>query len=645
MPGNEGGTSDAAPAVRMVRIVGALVMVAGSSCCLQMTANKFAEQFETKPRSELASDRTLVHLGLPGVEHLVVWYGRGPKISTPPEVQLSLIGPEGPVENPTFIHQPMSPAGRIRIMALRPDSQYEVRIRLDGQELPPLTARTAPELVSTKPFSFLAYSCFSPFSETGEAVVKKRTIHELRMLGGRAQGIGAPAPSFVLGTGDQVYVDEGAYRGPRFLFYKPSPRAMLTGNHSQTPRYSRDPDAYFATVYRSHLGVPPLDQALGALPSAMMWDDHDIRDGWGSQLDENARDAAGNMIWLEHLNAARRHFLAYQMLRNPAPVRFPKSDTAVGAEWARLTEEMVSPSASPTDRPDLHFSFDWGAATSTFVMDLRSQRSAGGPAGQHPRVISQEQLDAFTGWLAPRADPRPRLYVLVSSMPLTHGIGEPDSVEWKVAVRSDDRRDNWWSAENRAERDRILEILLAHFRARRQDRLLILSGDVHFAELLTLSLDDSGARRVFGHEVISSGLAENDYYSVDPWYASYKHRRQPQGEVMFLRGALTSTGAGARLFAPHFAELFVDPGDGRASPRVELLYYPAANHEGGRLVNRLSKLARLAAASGAGGGRRLELPLDGAIAPPNSEFFKRFMLEEPDAPEWDADADDWHGYE
>lgn len=184
--------------------------------------------------------------------------------------------------------------------------------------------------------------------------------------------------------------------------------------------------------------------------------------------------------------------MAWQAFRNPTR---PDVETAIRAG--------ALPGSDLTASPELDFETDWGASASFFVMDQRSARSAAAA-----RVMSGDQFERLRGWLyRPRS--YPTLLVLGSAMPLTQLRRPIELAEYFVPARWDDLRDSWWSKPCRAQRDQVLRLLQGFFRAHPEHRLLILSGDVHFSEVLELS-DEEG--RIFGHEVVSSGLVHDKHH-------------------------------------------------------------------------------------------------------------------------------------
>jgi phosphodiesterase/alkaline phosphatase D-like protein len=523
-------------------------------------------------------DVALVQLGMPTSDSLLVWFV--PRRGEPAQlrVELATVDASG-VALKIDAREERATLGergplRLQLLELEADRAYQLDacfVERGVEQRRLLHARTAPLASAPAAFSFLSSSCIQPFAQdAAETFVTEQTVRGLWLYRRRAQGIVAPAPAFALGLGDQMYVDSGR-------------RAMLEGTRRERARYGRgEADEFFETAYRAQFSLPPLQAAREALPSAMIWDDHEIRDGWGAQRDENAV-AAGELLWLDHLRAARRHFVAWQAFRNPQ---------RNGAEAAFQARAL--PGSDLTASPELDFETDWGASASFFVMDQRSARSAAAA-----RVVSAQQLERLRIWLhRPRACPT--LLALGSAMPLTQLRRPIELAEYFVPARWDDLRDSWWSKHCRAQRDQVLRMLRDFFTAHPEHRLLILSGDVHFSEVLELS-DDAG--RIFGHEVVSSGLVHDKHYR-------FGRRSSPRAKDLAF--GLHSAGLGA-FHGPCFAELFVSPVSGRP-PGLEVIFHAAVTANGAALANADGDMPP-----------RLELPLSPRAAL-REDLFGRFEL-------------------
>ena len=539
-------------------------------------------------------ERALVQLGLPAKTSVALWLApqRGkqlaPSVSFPNQQGLQ----------PRFVSVGSTGLLRVEVSGLKPGAAYDISVRTDAQgPSHELCATTAPDTASTAPFSFLISSCFSPFAAPnlignllegrlslqgkGERPhIMQRTAHILRLLEQRARASGPDKPAFLLGLGDQIYVDPSDSFG----------QGMLQGTTSGTKRYQ--PSAvreFFETVYRATFSLEPYANALQSLPSALMWDDHEIRDGWGSQGDENDKVAD----WRQHMQTARNYFVAWQGARNPL-----RDGVATAADYAGAMQ--LGPDLTRTQ--ELDFCFDWGGLATFFVMDLRSCRNA-----HANRVVSEDQLARLQSWFAERGD-SPTVFVLGSPIPLCHGERWFDQLQRRyIASRKDDMLDAWWSAPLTLQRASVLRIIREHFRSHSAHRLLVVSGDLHFSELLELT--DAGGR-VFGHEVISSGLAQT----------YFKLLRGTTPRRTLLADDFAARGIG-RFHGPAFAELRVQPSADQARPPGLALTLHTSVTRGGDCLANVAGPSR----------ERLELPLTPLSAPllRRSQWFEPFIVPDP----------------
>lgn len=181
-----------------------------------------------------------------------------------------------------------------------------------------------------------------------------------------------PPPAAVITTGDQVYVDAGYETKPcKFKDRRHPVSAWQVKKQPMPLPHMRDTTAYHAhldAMYRSFSGFEPLQDVLERLPQAHVWDDHEIRDGWGSQLDEYFADGRMNPELAGHFNAAKKAFIAHQSSYGPA---YDAVDDA---------------------RSRLYRSFNIGPVQ-CFAFDLRSYRDA-----DRRTVIGDEQWRAFHTW-------------------------------------------------------------------------------------------------------------------------------------------------------------------------------------------------------------------------------------------------------
>jgi hypothetical protein len=276
-------------------------------------------------------------------------------------------------------------------------------------------------------------------------------------------------------------------------------------------------------TYRKTWSFETLDEVLRTTPSVMIWDDHEIRDGWGSQGDEH--------VFVDtYYAAAREAFLQHQFARGPRA----------------LTAELAAPHAS------LHQSFRLHGLP-VFVLDQRSARDV-----RVPQVLGEEQWSAFSSCIAGR-DPLQTPYnAIVSPQPLLYRLDNLVDLasDFDDEVR-DDLHANWSSEANLPELERVLEqITIA---SRRGLRAFIISGDLHFSALLRASAKRDGEPEVIAYEIVVSGLAG----PLDS--GGWKHTVLRDGNLLekplSIGGSLFSTDLGVAEASPNFGALEIAGGE------------------------------------------------------------------------------------
>ena len=348
-------------------------------------------------------------------------------------------------------------------------------------------------------FSFVAHSCNSPFVTHDEKDDLVALAHDTRavyqLLQARGNGSlrmrGMPdRPSFGLGMGDQLYLDPDNEGDEAKL-------SLLGGERTNELRVKMsEVPSLMRQVYRATFGLPGLREAYETIPHAMVWDDHDISDGWGSQGHE------WSPLGRQYFKAARDVFLEYQGSRNPTLTGQP------------LRPAWVKQVAEGTHLP-LDVSFRWGDDITVFMLDDRSERRSASLDPDQRRVFQpgSGQLRRLAARLASLPSGQPATMILMLPLPLVFTISQKrlamalGNVSVKAAEQLDDTRDSWSS--NPHDLGALLTVLLPHFDKEPRHRLLIVSGDVHRSGMyrLTLAAGDRPGRTI-GYEIVSSGIAE-----------------------------------------------------------------------------------------------------------------------------------------
>jgi hypothetical protein len=255
--------------------------------------------------------------------------------------------------------------------------------------------------------------------------------------------------------GDQVYADAIFETGEIkkwdtswWQFWQPDKtKAPFTSKMSEETT-----NFYFNETYIARWSQPSVAAVFARVPTLMMWDDHDIFDGWGSR----EKKMQGCKVFKGIFGIASEHFEIFQRQTKPGEER---------------------PGIIPGAR-----GFTWGFHIGNLAIlapDMRFERT------QH-QVVSIESWDAIYKWLdglAAKPD-RPTHLLFLSSIPVIYPSLR--TVEAALAAipgeqeLEDDLRDHWCSRLHYGEQCRLVRRLF-DFGKKANCRVTILSGDVHVA--------------------------------------------------------------------------------------------------------------------------------------------------------------------
>ena len=186
--------------------------------------------------------------------------------------------------------------GTARAEALRPDRIYRYSIARRGRRVAGArgTFRTMPLRGSPSPVLFCVVSC-NQTKHDGVWKVFAAFVEKAK-------------PHFVLMMGDQVYMDED----------KPD---VFKEHLESKPAVRR---RAMAETYRLNWSREPVRNVMANVPTYMMWDDHDIRDGWASIASDSPTLAAkfprGQAIFRKnnaYFEDARDVYWHFQGCHNP----------------------------------------------------------------------------------------------------------------------------------------------------------------------------------------------------------------------------------------------------------------------------------------------------------------------------------------
>ncbi len=285
---------------------------------------------------------------------------------------------------------------------------------------------------------------------------------------------------------------------------------------------------------------PEVARVLASCPSVMMWDDHDIYDGWGSNDGDRAPEARA------FFDGARVAFEELQASHNPA--RIDPSSYATG-----FMHQSVG----------------------VLLLDARTHRdySAG-------VVVGDAQWSAVDAWLekARAADLR-HLFVVVGTPPVHLRVAVDQWIHeitpWTESA-TDDLRDAWISKNNQPEAERLVARLF-DFQVRSPGtRVTLVAGDVHVSTIGRL--ESSREQHVSGralpvvHQIVSSPIG----YTVPTGLVAWLLRRATKKRIEVAPGIvgdlvdLVGVDTDRILARRNFAVIRCDDGDDGWHPDAEL---------------------------------------------------------------------------
>jgi len=394
--------------------------------------------------------------------------------------------------------------GTVALSGLKPNAKYSYKLWEDEARTTALDLRgleqehlwfiTLPEEGYDKQLDFLLMSCHNPETAIADECEGFAVWRQLPEIMDRNANV-----RFAILAGDQIYADDVEAQ-------------VLKERDSEERR------RLYLSIYKKFWDNIHYRRVLCRLPSVLMWDDHDITDGWGSREDSFETKDSGKFRddWLDLFGTAREMFQIMQASRNPDPL---SKDFADGFDAC----------------------FKVGRA-GFVVADLRSNRnirySRGIRDGKEAwigRIWRPEQLQAIKNWIQANKKDLDTLF-FVSSVVFSHGAPVVeryilkvwfwviDRVNWlmgagllkkqlqwfndKVGDLRDDINDSWGSDANQEEADRALDYffeLQNPADGGKRLNVVILSGDIHTPGYSTIY---SSAKKDYEKKLIPGGEFE-----------------------------------------------------------------------------------------------------------------------------------------
>ncbi|HKO50179.1 MAG TPA: alkaline phosphatase D family protein [Polyangiaceae bacterium] len=330
---------------------------------------------------------------------------------------------------------------------LAPATVYELSVAVDGKQIAGRTGRVTTRASQAERLQVAAVSCNFTVRE-GDA---QRWQHLLETQ------IRTGLVSTVLHIGDQVYLDTAFGQSIQDV-----------RSRGRTEEVRREITARFRRVYEYAWNYAPTREVLATASNLMIWDDHELRNGWGSH--EQDRNPESNRFWVATI--ARRIFQDFQR---------------------RLWAE---PDASVAHEGHAHVHGKLGIV----FLDQRGARTFSYDAARP--YLGRAQWQWLRETLESVAFAQVTALLIVTSVPLLY-VGESAAALGGIVFS--DLRDQWSHPDHRGEQADLI-FLIRNWKGKSTEKTIaVLGGDVHVGgQTVVEELDGAGEwQRIFDQFITS----------------------------------------------------------------------------------------------------------------------------------------------
>jgi hypothetical protein len=415
----------------------------------------------------------------------------------------------------------------VPVTGLTPGSRVPYEVEIDGERVwPPASSPFPASVIRTRGgtedrhrviFGSCRYSKVTDPALSAQLGIDALDAYAARMLRLPQE----EWPDALLLLGDQVYADELTPRSRRRI-------AARTDRHPEWPDDEIVGFDEYVGLYCDSWTDPEIRWLMSTVPTAMIFDDHDVRDDWNTSAAWRA-EMREKPWWRERIRAGLASYWVYQHIGNLAP-----EDLASSADYRKIVEhdgDTWPLLVDLADRADTEndgakgarFSFRWDIGRSRLLMiDSRNGRIL---EGGERLLLSESEFS----WIERQAAaPGEVDHLLIgTSIPwlLPHAIGDLESVNEIAAARPGRRGriaetvrqaadlEHW--AAFRASFDR-LTAMIGRAAGSGVATVSVLSGDVHHSYAARANLPGSPPTPV--HQLTCSPVHNKVYWIVRPGF-------------------------------------------------------------------------------------------------------------------------------
>lgn len=320
----------------------------------------------------------------------------------------------------------------VEVSGLAPGSVSPYAVYLDGSCVWPVDDEFPGSMIATLDPDKMPRLAFGSCRTSVPHDASGNRTHGVDAMRAYALSMAAPEhdpwPDMVLFLGDQVYADSTSEQMQQFI--------RSRRDIKQEPGAELKDFQEYAHLYQLAWSDPANRWLLSTLPSAMIFDDHDIRDDWNSSISWK-RAMQRTSWWHERIIAGLGSYWIYQHLGNLSP-----AERAADPLWQRvaghtcpgeldLTEDLDRFAGRVDSEPETYrFSFcrDWGEIR-LIVVDSRAARKL---EPDERALLDPLELE----WLDERMRGGFRHLLIGTSLPFLLPMGLHHVESWDEAISS-----------------------------------------------------------------------------------------------------------------------------------------------------------------------------------------------------------------
>ena len=428
------------------------------------------------------------------------------------------------------------------IEGLEPGQAYEYQVRLDGAVCwPEPDAPFPPSVIRTldpgRPLHLVFGSCrIAELNPPRWRRDRHEQDHGADALGAMALDLlDAPPeqrPDVMLLIGDQVYADEIGPATREFIGQRRNPSVR---DPSSPPKGEVANFTEYCYLYREAWSGPAVRWLLSVIPTAMIFDDHDVHDDWNTSAAWR-RDFLAKPWWRNRIDGAYMSYWIYQHLGNLTPEDLAKDElwraVRKAGDAAALLQDFAQRADESPEGIQWSFRRSFGRVR-LVVIDSRSGRvlddghgqpRVAGPARRETgRELRQMVSDTEWQWVTDSVAGDWDHVVLASSLPVLLSRGIHDLEAWNEATaagawgqrfiplaekmrRAGDLEH--WAAFGRSFTafEQLITGLAAGTQGAPPASVTLLGGDVHHSYVAEVSLPAGTTSATSVHQLVCSPI-------------------------------------------------------------------------------------------------------------------------------------------